>query len=95
MATTGRRSIPEKDFRVDVALVGSIDGINQTFALPEVCIQDPPNLRVTVYYNGVRQREGSDFTVVTSSGPLTGDTISLLFAPLPGDSLTADYIVSV
>jgi hypothetical protein len=94
MATTFREGIPKNDFRIDVSLNGVIDGVNQIFTLPDLGVQDPPSSRITVYYNGVRQSEGNDFALSTSSGPLTADTVSFFFAPLPGDKITADYIVS-
>lgn len=89
-----RQAVPKKDIRIDVSLVGAINGVNQTFTIPETFVQDPPNLQITVYYNGVRQKVNDDYTVSLLSSSGSADRIDLFFAPLPGDSLTADYVVS-
>lgn len=94
MPLVRRPSVPLSDYRVGVALVGVVNGINSSFDAPEAFIQKPPGLSISVYLNGIRQSEGDDYTVSTT-GPIgTGETVSLVEPPRPGDKLTADYVAA-
>jgi hypothetical protein len=94
MAVSRPRSIPASKFRSAVTLAGDIDGINTTFSTPDLFRQVPPFFSIAVFYNGQRLIVSDDYLVSESSGAETGhDTVNLLFAPLPGDKLIADYIV--
>lgn len=83
--------------KVGIGLVGSIDGINQTFTTPTKFVHVVGGETIRVFYNGQRLVEGvlDDYTVSESGGPGTGyDTVLLAFAPKgsPGlDKLMADY----
>jgi hypothetical protein len=64
-------------------LVGVVDGSNQTFTTSF-------NFKagsMTLYLNGLQQREGSGFDYIVGSL----NTIVMEHAPLPGDVLVADY----
>lgn len=91
--------ISTADIREDEQLVGAINGLNQTYLLPnsEKALYADPGLKIKVSLNGVRLHEGAanDFTVSESGGVGTGyDTITLVhIAPISGDLVTADYII--
>ena len=61
-------------------LTSQITGSLDVFTIPEA---DTSTIRL--YYNGVRQVEGENFTVNNST------TITLAFTPQTGDFLTIDY----
>lgn len=98
MPLARHRSVHLSSIRQGVALLGTIDGLNQTFTTPEIFARrSPPGLTISVFYNGQRLVEGAtnDYQLAESGGPSTGfDTVSFLFAPRVGDSLTADYLVA-
>lgn len=94
MPLTRRPSVPLADYRVGVALIGAIDGINGSFDAPDIFIQQPPGLSISIYLNGIRQSEGDDYTVSTAGPVGTGETVSLVEPPRPGDKLTADYVAA-
>lgn len=91
MPVVRRRSTPTADLRVGIVLIGTIDGINVDFTAGELWIESSPTAAIAVYWNGVRQTQGEDYTVSTSGPVGTGETVSLLEAPRPGDRVTADY----
>lgn len=94
MPLVRRPSVPLADYRVGVALIGVVNGINSSFDAPETFVQKTPGLSISVYLNGIRQSEGDDYTVSTT-GPIgTGETVSLVEPPRPGDKLTADYVAA-
>lgn len=85
------RSVPIADLRVGVSLAGAIDGVNATFTAPDLFRQDPPGDSIAVYLNGIRQELGGDYTVA-GSGPVgTGEEVTFLEPPRPGDKIAADY----
>ncbi len=95
MAVSRPRTIPASKFRFGVAVVGTINGVNAVFVTPEDFRHDPPRATLSLYFNGQRLFVGDDFSVSESGGPGTGyDTITTLFAPVPGDKLWADYFAS-
>lgn len=59
---------------------GAINGVNTDFVILNAA------LSISVYLNGIRQYEGSNYTV--SSDMIT---ISFIIAPFTGDSLIVDY----
>lgn len=59
---------------------GSVDGTNDTFAFPDAYISNT----TVVYRNGLRQREGDDYSE-------SGSDIVFTSPPVSGDSLLADY----
>ena len=93
MLLVRRRAVPAGSVRVGVALLGAIDGVNQTFTTPETFVQTPPGLSIALFWNGVRQELGGDYTV---SGGFAGQgtTLTMLFTPRPGDKLLADYVAA-
>lgn len=95
MATSQPRSVPASKFRFGVVLSGAINGFNSVFTTPEDFRHDPPRAVLSLFFNGQRLFVGDDFTVSESGGPGTGyDTITALFAPVPGDRLWADYFAT-
>lgn len=87
-------------FRWDKDLVGTKDGANQIFIVPdgEKFLQSGNNV-IRVYRNGLRLKfgVGNDYTVSESGGAGTGyDTITFAGpAPLAYEELTADYLVDI
>jgi hypothetical protein len=78
-----------------VALLGSINGVNQTFTTPEDFLNNTTHT-LSLFYNGQRlfPGAGNDFLLSESGGFGTGwDTVQTTFAPRAGDRLTADYSV--
>ena len=61
-------------------LTSQITGSLDVFTIPESDIST-----IRLYYNGIRQTEGENFTVNNST------TITLAFTPQIGDFLTIDY----
>ena len=61
-------------------LTEQITGSRDVFTIPAA---DTSSIRV--YYNGIRQVEGENFTVTNST------TLTLSFTPIVGDFLTIDY----
>lgn len=61
-------------------LTSQIDGITNVFTIPD---SDLGSIRL--YYNGLRQVEGENYTVTNST------TLTLDFTPQTGDFLTLDY----
>jgi hypothetical protein len=61
-------------------LTSQITGSTDVFTIP-----DSDTSTIRVYYNGIRQVEGENFTVNNST------TITLAFTPQTGDFLTIDY----
>lgn len=59
---------------------GSIDGTNDTFTMPDSYISNT----TVVYRNGLRQKEGDDYSE-------SGSTVVFTSPPPVGDSLLADY----
>lgn len=92
MADTRRRAVPASKFRFGVLLSGTIDGANLVFTTPDTFRHDPPNMAISVYFNGQRLLETDDYTV-SGPGSGQGDTVTMLLAPIVGDKLWADYIV--
>jgi hypothetical protein len=80
-------------YQADVELIGTVNGINNIFYLPQtaVYLQNSPFF-IIVYWNGVKQNMGDDFYVSESYGPGTGYNIVVLAVPPSfGDIITADY----
>ena len=74
-------------------LVGTVDGSNKEFLLPDShkFVQDG-DLTILVYLGGVRQ-DHSLFAVSESGGAGTGyDTVTFVAAPSPATIIIADYV---
>lgn len=94
--------LPVTALRVDVELVGAIDGANKSFALPPgesaADLGTFGGTHVAVYYNGKRLQHGAtrDYTVQESGGPGTGFDLIVFNpdrpAPKPGDLVSADWV---
>jgi hypothetical protein len=72
-------------------MVGAINGANLDFTAGELWVQDPTTAAIALYWNGVRQELGGDYTVSTTGPTGTGETVSMLEAPRSGDKLIADF----
>ena len=87
-----------RSMRWDIELIGPIDGVNKIFTVPDIFV-DIGNAKIRVYLSGQRILQGvdNDYLISESGGPGTGyDTVTLLGpAPVPGDKITADYLVLV
>lgn len=100
MAVVARvRSIAAVNFRWDIELDGTIDGVNTSFLIPasEKFVQSG-NIKIRAYLNGQRLLDGAsnDYVVSESGGLGTGfDTVELAVAPEPGDKVTADFVVDI
>jgi hypothetical protein len=84
------------DLRWDIAVSGSVDGVNLDFITPEKFVQVAP-LTIVVYRNGQRQTLGGDYTVSESGGIGTGyDTITFASGAMvkPGTILRVDYVAA-
>ena len=83
--------------RTDVDLIGTKNGINDTFETPDNFIQSDP-VAIRVYRNGVRLRYGAtnDYTVSEGGGPGTGYNRVVCNGPPPlsWEQLTADYVIA-
>lgn len=83
--------------RTDVDLIGTKNGVNDTFTTPDLFIQTTV-VKIRVYRNGVRLRMGAseDYTVSEGGGPGTGyDTVTYNGPPpLSWEQLTADYVIA-
>jgi hypothetical protein len=91
-----RTTLALADIRTGVELIGTINGSNTVFSTPDSFVRISPGLSIAVYYNGQRLREGlsDDYSLSESGGPGMGwDTVTLSFAPKPGDTLSADYAI--
>lgn len=72
-------------------LIGTLDGVNRTFTLPNPAIHNPPHAQVKIYHNG-RRLLPSEYTM-SESVPGGGYDIALLvFAPQVTSRLFADYV---
>lgn len=96
--------IPLTDFRINVPLDGLVNGSNKLFTLPagEHAIDVSANLgsaTIALVVNGrhLSHGVGNDYTIVETGGPGTGFDAVVLDplrpAPLPGDTLTANWIL--
>ncbi len=65
---------------VGEAPTGTIDGVNKEFTIANTPIANTFKL----YFNGLRQKETSDFT-------LSGTTITFVEAPMEGTNILVDY----
>jgi len=78
--------------RISQALTGAIDAVNTVYTSSVPFLHDA--LRQEMFYiNGIRQRVGvgNDY-VVSESVPFFGyDTITVIYAPKPGDVLLIDF----
>lgn len=75
--------------KYNIALVGSVDGVNQSYATPDKF--DAASL--TLYYNGQRLVRPEDYEISESFGVGSGyDTVTTTFSPRVGDRLFVDYI---
>jgi hypothetical protein len=79
--------------RWQIALIGTYNGSNRTFLLPEVALYDPPTYKIRIYHGGRRVQE-TEFTV-TETTPGSGyDRIHLHFTPQTASQLYADYVAA-
>lgn len=83
--------------RWGVELIGSLDGVNRTFATPEKFLHGTYNggiPRIRIYHNGRRLQEGVEFEAFESvPGAGYNRVRVLLFAPSQYSGLVADYVV--
>lgn len=89
--------VPASDFRENIALLGTLDGVNTVFTIPggEKAVHLPPGLQIKLYRNGVRQKLGvaCDYTVSESGGLGTGfDTVTVDPAPKSYEILLVDFV---
>jgi len=75
--------LQKADFVAGEAPAGTINGSNTVFTLANTPVAGTEQ----VYLNGVRQRRGAglDYTI-------SGNTITFVSAPQPGDSILVDYL---
>ena len=76
--TTGQATMTRED------LTAQITGSAQTFTISAAYSSGT----IRLYWNGIRQRAGDSFTEATST------TITTVFTPQIGDTLTLDYTPS-
>jgi len=83
-------------------LNGLVNGTNTIFTIPSgTWIQDAPQYVITVYWNGVEQLFGGDYTIAESIPGNGYDTVVMAIPPLPwnsstnepADVITADYYI--
>ncbi len=93
VATGIQIGIPQQAFvwNEDIQLVGTVDGVNTVFMIPSGVFIQSGHYKIVVYYNGVKQFIGVDYTISmsTSSGY---DTVT--FAAPPYSSMTTVYITA-
>jgi hypothetical protein len=83
------------NLRTNVALLGTIDGVNTVFTTPDTFVHDGTT-NEAVYLRGKRVLEGigNDYTASESGGPGTGyDTITFTQAPKTPDNVLIDYYI--
>ena len=93
MANARRVLFPYEKWRTQRVLIPT--GNPQVFTTPEKFVHIVPGSSIAVYFNGQRLEQGigCDFTV-SESVPTAGyDTVSLLFTPVMGDKVFADYFI--
>ena len=79
--------------RQDIILDGNIDSINTIFTIPNggSFVYLPPNYKIVVYLNGIKQVINNDYTLgVFDNGY---QSVVMTFPPDPGDIITADYFL--
>lgn len=84
-------------FKQHVELIGTKDGSNRIFTVPDKFINGPfgnNDFRILVRHNGRVLIAGCDFTMTESGGPGTGyDTLTFItFVPNSQSELYADYV---
>lgn len=81
--TLGSTVVKTTSFVFNETPSGVVDGVNTEFVLAD----EPVSGTVQVFYDGVKMDEGvgNDYTI-------SGDTITLEFAPLSGDKIRVNYI---
>ncbi len=87
-------------FKQNMALSGTLDGINRVFTTPDKFIQgtlDGNFFSIMVFHNGQELIPNIDFTVSESGGVGTGyDTITFIsFVPNSNSTLVATYVTSI
>ena len=86
-------------FKQGVSLLGTRDGTNRVFTIPEDFLNGifGNNIfRILIRHNGRVLVLGVDYTVSESGGAGTGfDTIMFTFAPKKKSELFADYVIEV
>ncbi len=68
-------------FEDDIIPTGAVNGSNLVFTLPST---PSPASSLKLYYNGILQRRGTDYTLATA-------TITTVFTAQTGDDLRCDY----
>jgi hypothetical protein len=79
--------------RMNQPLTGGINSVNTVYSTaPAVFLHDAQRQEM-FYINGVRQKPGvgNDYVVSESAPGFGYDTITVAYAPKPGDVLTVDY----
>lgn len=78
--------------RQDIVLNGNIDSTNTIFTIPTGSfIYLPPNYKIIVYLNGIKQAINNDYVLGTFDNGY--QSIVMTFPPDPGDIITADYFL--
>lgn len=81
--------------REDEFLIGSTNGVNRTFFIPDSQFIFDPLHTIIVYKNGVKEVMIDDYLIFESGGPGTGyNGVIYNTAPLVDDVLTADYYIN-
>jgi hypothetical protein len=95
LQTASQLFLSSARFRTGVDLVGSKNGTNLTFTVPDgdKFTHNLPFMTIQVYFNGQRLKLIDDFVINESSGPGSGyDTVILEIAPRISDKLSVDYV---
>lgn len=87
----GLDSFSTDNIRSNIVLIGSIDGVNKIFQLPNNDTFINANFNVQIYLNGVRQLLGSDFLIYGNDN----NAIIMTSPPDIGDVVCADYYITL
>lgn len=77
--------------REGILLIGSYDGVNRIFELPEIAAYDPPKRTVRLYHNGRRMMPGEYEIYESTPGSGYKMVKTMAFAPQSTSRLMADY----
>jgi hypothetical protein len=95
LQTASQLFLSRAQFRLGQDLVGSRNGSNLVFTVPDgdKFTHNLPFLTIQVYFNGQRLKLIDDFVINESDGPGSGyDTVILEIAPRTADKLSVDYV---
>lgn len=95
LQTASQLFLSSARFRTGLDLVGSRNGANLVFTVPDgdKFTHNLPFLTIQIYFNGQRLRLIDDYVINESGGPGSGyDTVILEIAPRATDKLAVDYV---